>query len=97
MAESEKPELTSTERCLHDLVASQAVQLERMSQMNSKLDKCVVGLYGTASDPSTGLVVRVDRLEQTRKGLLVGFWSVFSGFVALAVHAVTSLLGWKSS
>jgi len=81
---------------LSSLVTSQAVQLERLSKIDKKLDICIMGIYGTPDKPSTGLNVRVDRLEQTRKGLLIGFWTICTGVIGLTLHAVATLFGWKT-
>lgn len=85
----------ANEEQIQELVTSQAVQTERLEQICGKMDKCLVGIYGSGDDPSKGLVVRVDRLEQTKKSLLVGFWTVFTGTIALALNAAAVALGWK--
>lgn len=78
-----------------ELITSQAVQMSRLNSIDKKLDRLVTGVYGPENEPEKGLVVRVDRLEQTKKGLLIGFWTIFSGVVALVLNALAGLFDWK--
>lgn len=72
------------------LVAAQAAQAETLKSLDAKLDTCVNSLEG-----KEGIVVRVDRLEQSevRRGKLM--WILCGGFVTLLLNAVASYIGWK--
>jgi hypothetical protein len=80
----------SDQEILMKLVAAQAAQAETLKNVDGKLDKCIDILEGPV-----GMMVRVDRLEQTesRRGKLV--WVLCGGFVTLLFNAVASYIGWK--
>lgn len=80
---------------LRDLIASQAVQMERLGNIDAKLDKCVVGLYGPDHEPEKGLIVRVDRLERSKASMVKALWAVFAGVAGLAAKAIAALVGIK--
>lgn len=76
--------------CVNGLVASQAVQTDRLLAIDKKLDRCVTALHGTVTAPEKGMVVRVDRLEQSKTNIVRGLWVVLAGFIS---HTVATF--WK--
>lgn len=68
--------------------------VQKLDDMDKKLDRCVIGLYGEPDEPEKGMVVRVDRLEQSKHTIIRAFWVFFASVVALVSHAISSL--WKT-
>jgi len=81
------------DQLLLQIVAAQAAQAEILKSIDTKLSHCIVTLEGSSEHP--GVVIRVDRLEQseTRRSRMV--WVLFGGFATLFFNAVATHLGWK--
>jgi len=75
------------------IVATQAAQAEVLNGIDAKLERCVNALEGSAEHP--GMVVRVDRLEQSESRRSRVVWLLVGGFATLSLNALASLIGWK--
>lgn len=80
----------SDQEILMKLVAAQAAQAETLKSVDGKLDKCLSSLDGPV-----GMIVRVDRLEQSESRRSKMIWLLSGGFVTLLLNAVASYIGWK--
>jgi hypothetical protein len=78
---------------VNELIASQAVQIERLLIIDEKLDRCIIGLNGAPDEPEKGMIVRVDRLEQSKKNLVRVLWVLFAALVGLVSNTFASF--WK--
>jgi hypothetical protein len=75
---------------LMQIAKDQASQMERLTSIDEKVNTCLGLLQG-----EQGMVVRVDRLEQSerRRGKII--WLLFVSIVALVGQAAASWLGLK--
>ncbi len=72
------------------MVAAQAAQAECLKGIDEKLERCVNALEG-----SSGLMIRVDRLEQVESRRSRMIWILTGGFVTLFLNAIATHMGWK--
>jgi anti-sigma factor RsiW len=76
------------------LLATQAAQTEKLTQIGEKIDDLHATFHGPQGEPEHGVLVRVDRLEQTEKRRAKLIWLLVGSVVGLLVQAGGTLLGW---
>jgi hypothetical protein len=82
------------QECLQQLVTSQAVQTEKLTQIGQQVSELHRAIHGPQGEPEHGLPLRVDRLEQSEKRRQKLIWMLVASVVGLVVQAGGSLIGW---
>jgi Holliday junction resolvasome RuvABC endonuclease subunit len=77
------------ERTLSERLARVEQIVETLRHSAERIERAVIG-NGDSEKPS--MLVRIDRIEQQRKGLHKGLWVAVSTAIACAVHYVLTFL-----
>jgi hypothetical protein len=65
--------------------------MSQLDNIEKKVDRCLHAICGSDDDPSTGFIVRVDRLEQRWKIVLAVLTAMLTCVVGLVCKAIASV------